>query len=71
MVDEKITIESMFTVVLMSYSYKESENTMKYVFVTNSNGTNTCKSPEGMFNLTIPNDLEFVLKRFREYYEGE
>ena len=71
MLDEKITIEGMFTVVLMSYSFKDSENTMKYVFVTNSNGTNTCKSPEGMFKLTIPNDLQSVLEKFREYYEGE
>lgn len=67
MLDEKITVEGLFTVVLLAYSYKDSENTMKYVFVTNSNGTNTCKSPEGMFPMTIPNDLKMIVDRFNEY----
>jgi len=67
MLDEKITIEGMFTVVLLCYSYKEGEGAMKYVFVTNSNGTNTCKSPDGMFELTIPNDLAQVVKQYYEY----
>lgn len=67
MLDEKITVEGLFTVVLLAYSYKDSESIMKYVFVTNSNGTNTCKSPEGMFPMTIPNDLKAIVNRFNEY----
>lgn len=67
MLDEKITIEGLFTVVLLSYSYKETEGSMKYVFVTNSNGSNTSKSPEGMFGLTINNDLGDVIKKYYEY----
>jgi hypothetical protein len=67
MLDEKITLEGLFTVVLLAYSYKDSESVMKYVFVTQSNGTNTCKSPEGMFPQTIPNDLKLVVDRFNEY----
>jgi len=67
MLDEKITIEGLFTVVLLCYSYKENESGMKYVFVTNSNGTNTCKSPEGMFDLTMDNDLAEVIKQYHEY----
>jgi len=67
MLDEKITLEGLFTVVLMAYSYKDSENSMKYVFVTNSNGTNTCKSPEGMFPMTVPNDLKAILEKFNQY----
>lgn len=67
MLDEKITIEGLFTVVLLCYSFKDGENTMKYVFVTNSNGTNTCKSPDGMFDITINNDLDMVIKKFNEY----
>jgi len=67
MLDEKITLEGLFTVVLMAYSYKDSESIMKYVFVTNSNGTNTCKSPEGMFPMTVPNDLKLILEKFNQY----
>ena len=67
MLDEKITLEGLFTVVLLSYSFKESEGAMKYVFVTNSNGTNTCKSPEGMLDLTVKNDLKAVIEKFHEY----
>ena len=67
MLNEKITIEGLFTVVLMSFSFKDSDGSMKYVFVTNSNGTNTTKSPDGMFPITIPNDLKAVLEKFHEY----
>lgn len=72
MLDEKITVEGMFTIVLLAYSYKDSDKSMKYVFVTQSNGTNTCKSPMDMFKETlIPNDLKMVLDRVEEYNNEE
>lgn len=68
MLDEKITIEGMFTVVLLATCYKNTEKQMEYVFITKSNGTNPAKTPIGMFeDLTIPNDLNAVLKRVNEY----
>lgn len=71
MLDDKITLEGMFTVVLLAYSYNE-DNEMKYVFVTQSNGSNTCKSPEGMFpSVTIDNDLNKVLDYYHKYQEEE
>ena len=71
MLDDKITLEGMFTVVLMAYSYNEDKE-MKYVFVTQSNGTNTCKSPEGMFSATaIDNDLAKVVELYHKYQMEE
>lgn len=70
MLDDKITLEGLFTVVLIAGSYKE-ESGMKYVFLTNSDGTTTAKSPEGMFEtLSIPNDLQLVLDKIKKYEDG-
>ncbi len=68
MLDDKITIEGLFTIVLLCVSYKNTESEMEYVFVTKSNGTNPAKTPMGMFKeITIPNDLKAVLDRVEEY----
>ena len=70
MLDDKITLEGLFTVVLLAGSYK-AEGAMKYVFLTNSDGTTTAKSPDGMFDtLSIPNDLQLVLNKIKQYEEG-
>ncbi len=70
MLDDKITLEGLFTIVLLAGSYKE-EIGMKYVFLTNNDGTTTAKSPEGMFDsLTIDNDLAMVLDKIKQYEEG-
>jgi len=72
MLDEKITLEGLFSVVLMSYAYKQQDKTMKYVFVTQTNGSMPAKSPIGMFGETvIDNDLQDVLTKMAKYYEGE
>lgn len=64
MLDEKITIEGMFTIVL-----KTSVQDGHYYFSTQTNGQDTVKSPIGMFaeNL-IDNDLKMVDDRIREFY---
>lgn len=59
MLDEKLTIEGCFDIVLYCQDHK---------FFTQSNGISTAKSPEGMFDLEIPNDLKFVDDAIREYY---
>lgn len=65
MLDEKITIEGMFTIVLKTFVRDG-----KYLFTTQTNGMDTVKSPIGMFaEPTIENDLKLVDKTIRQYYE--
>lgn len=59
MLDEKLTIEGCFDIVLYCQDHK---------FFTQANGQSTAKTPEGMFELEIPNDLKAVDKSIREYY---
>ena len=59
MLDEKLTIEGCFDIVLYCQDHK---------FFTQANGMSTAKSPEGMFDLEIPNDLKSVDQTIREYY---
>lgn len=65
LLDEKITIEGMFSVVLKSIC-----SDGKYFFQTQNSGHDTCKSPIGLFNtFLIDNDLKAVDKALREYYD--
>ena len=66
MLDEKLTLEGCFDIVL--YAKKDGH---EHYFQTQSDGTNTAKSPENMFEEKIPNDLALVDARIREYYELE
>jgi hypothetical protein len=59
MLDEKLTVEGCFDIVLYCQDHK---------FFTQANGQSTAKSPEGMFELEIPNDLKAVDTAIREYY---
>lgn len=62
--DKYITIEGLFMIVLGT---KVVDG--KYYFVTQSDGANTLKSPEGMFpSRYIPNDLAYVVDKIRNYY---
>ena len=68
LVDEKLTLEGLFTVVLFGKVKKNADNSMRYVFETQNNGDNTCKSPKGMFaDSEIPNDLETVRRAIAAY----
>ena len=60
MLDEKLTVEGCFDIVLYCQDHK---------FYTQANGISTAKSPEGMFDLEIPNDLKFVDDSIRNYYQ--
>ena len=65
MLDEKITVEGMFSIVL-----KTVVNDGNYYFQTQNSGKDTCKSPIGLFNsLLIENDLKKVDQAIREYYD--
>ena len=63
MLDNQLTVEGLFSIVLLCTT--ESDG---HYFITNSDGTNTCKSPMGMFELKIDNDLKMVDTIIREYY---
>ena len=64
MLDEKVTLEGMFTIVL-----KTVVTDGKYQFSTRNSGQDTVNTPLGMFNdVLIDNDLAMVDKTIREYY---
>ena len=64
MLDEKLTVEGLFSIVLLTVA----EGTEHY-FLTNSDGSSTAKSPMEMFDLKIDNDLRMVDQIIREYYD--
>lgn len=64
MLDQNLTVEGCFDIVLLT-----SVEGTEYTFITQSDGYTTAKSPEGMFDLRIPNDLKLVDQKIREYYE--
>ena len=68
LVDNVITMEGMFTVVLFTHVGIDVEGNTSYNFITQSDGTTTAKSPRGMFNdLHIPNDISQVVSKVTEY----
>ena len=64
MLDEKLTVEGLFSIVLLTVA----EGTEHY-FITNSDGSSIAKSPMEMFDLKIDNDLRMVDQTIREYYD--
>ena len=61
MLDDKLTVEGCFDVVLYCKDMK---------FYTQGDGISTAKSPEGMFDsIELPNDLKAVDQTIRAYYE--
>lgn len=64
LLDEKITVEGMFTIVL-----KTIVKDGNYSFQTQNSGHDTVKSPIGLFEANeIDNDLKAVVERVRAYY---
>lgn len=71
MVDDYLTLEGLFTVVLYTLVSKSSDGKIAYQFVTNYDGKYPAKSPIGMFkDLYIQNDLGFVSESIDKYNEG-
>lgn len=69
MVDEKIELPGLFTVLLFTKTtWNDSAKKTMYEFVTNQDNIFPAKSPYGMFkDLYIPNDLGLVAKNIDEY----
>lgn len=68
MVDDYLTLEGLFTVVLYTKVSKGPDNKTLYQFVTNHDGYSPAKSPLGMFkDLYINNDLSLVSEAIDKY----
>lgn len=69
LLDEKITVEGLFSIVLKTVVTLDGNNQRQFCFATINNGSDTVKTPMGMFeNALIPNDLKAVDTVIREYY---
>lgn len=68
MIDNTLTLEGLYSIVLFGRVIKLEDGTLKYGFDTQNNGENTCKSPMGMFeDAFIPNDLKYVKECIQKY----
>ena len=68
MIDNALTLEGLFSIVLFGKVVKDDKGVYHYGFDTQNNGENTCKSPMGMFEDTfIPNDLAYVNECIDKY----
>jgi GTPase SAR1 family protein len=67
MLDEKVNIPGMFTIVLLS-----KRDGDKNYFFTQNDGTHPAKTPMGMFEeQKIDNDLLIVANKIKSYYEED
>lgn len=72
MVDEKLSLEGLFTIVLFARVKKNKDAGVRYVFDTQNSGENTCKSPRGMFPTPeIDNNFQLVRDEVIAYETGE
>jgi hypothetical protein len=72
MLDDKVTLEGLFTVVLFTKVTVSDDGEPSFHFLTTIDGQSPAKSPMGMFDdKLIPNDLGFVVNKVEEYYNGE
>lgn len=68
MFDQNITLEGLFTYVLITEIVRDDKGVTTHHFVTKNDGSTTVKTPKGMFeDKYIPNDLQFVLNKINEY----
>ena len=63
LLDQKCNLEGLCTIVLHCMVKGG-----KHIFLTNSDGYDIAKSPEGMFDMEIENDLKAVDDKIREFY---
>jgi hypothetical protein len=63
MLDNQLTIEGLFSIVLLA-----TTNGVNYKFITQTDGATPTKSPMGMFEREIDNDLKLVDTTIREYW---
>lgn len=59
----KMQVEGKMEIVLYSAVQISDLGDPEYVFETQNNGYNTCRSPQGLFEGIIPNDYQFVIDK--------
>ena len=70
MIDNTLTLEGLFSIVLFGKVNKNDDGELSYGFETQNSGENTCKSPQGMFeDFFIPNNLQYVKDCIKKYEE--
>ena len=68
MIDNSLTLEGLFSIVLFGRVIKQDDGSLNYVFATKTDGETTCKSPMGMFDEEyIQNDLQYVRECILKY----
>ena len=68
MLDEKLCVEGLFPIVIDARVIQGDDGRPKHVFVTENDGTNLAKAPEGMLPPVMDNDLAEVDRLIREYW---
>lgn len=70
LVDNYLTVEGMFTIVLYANPESSEDGTQKnYVFETQSLNGTPSKSPMGMLEVKEPNDLKVIKDKINKYYK--
>ena len=64
LLDDKITLEGLFTIVLKTVVTDQG-----YSFSTRNSGSDTVKSPIGLFEEMIDNDLKIIDEKITQYYQ--
>lgn len=68
MLDNMITVEGLFTYVLFTHLQTNERGEVSYYFITQSDGTNTAKTPLDCFETRlIPNNLQYVVDKINEF----
>ena len=68
MLDEKLCVEGLFPIVIDARVIQGDDGRPRHVFVTENDGTNLAKAPEGMLPPVMDNDLAEVDRLIRDYW---
>lgn len=70
LIDNQVLLEGLLTVCLYTDVEEKKDGTADYRLLTNRYKKFPAKSPDGMFeDLKIPNNLQLVVEKVREYYQ--
>ena len=66
----KLNLEGKLTYTLYTQA-EQADDGMKYYFLTQTDGYNTARSPYGLFDAKIDNDLAYVIDSIRKFENGD
>ena len=70
LIDNQIVMEGLMSICLYTHVEEEKDGSASYYFLTNRFRKFPAKSPDGMFDdIKIPNNLQLVLDKVKEYYQ--